>query len=105
MQYMTICLQMIQDRPEMYDQLLKNRNLFPELKRYALDLKDRHEFWMEQLSQARPGSSPAQIASETGEIALKELEDYLPPAYPQEEDEVLSLDGARAFITRPMRPA
>ena len=105
MQYMTICFRMIQDRPEMYDQLLNNGNLLPTLKRHALDLKDRHELWMEQLSQARPDSSPSQIASEAGEIALKELEDSLPPVCPQEEDEVLSLDGAMAFITRHMRPA
>ena len=87
MQYMTICLQMIQDRPGMYDQLLNNRTLLPTLERYAKDLKDRHEFWMEQLSQTRPGSSPSQIASEAGEIALKELEDSLPPVYPQDEED------------------
>ena len=105
MQYKSICLLMIQERPAMYDQLLKARTLWPELKRYAEELKDRHEFWMEHLSQRWPGSSPSQIASEAGEIARKELEDSLPPAYPQDEEELPSLDGAMAFITRPMRPA
>lgn len=105
MQYMTICLQMIQDRPELYDQHLKSRTLLPALKRYALDLKDLHEFWMERLSQSKPGSSPMQIASEAGEIARRELEDSLPPVFPADEEEVLSLDAAMAFITRHTRPA
>lgn len=105
MQYMTICLQKIQGRPRMYDQLLNNRTLLPALERYAQDLKDRHELWMEYLSQMRPGSSPSQIASEAGEIALKELEDSLPPVYPQDEDGPLTLDGAMAFISRHTRPA
>jgi len=105
MQYKSICLLMIQERPALYDRLLKDRTLWPELNRYTEDLKDRHEFWMEQLSQRWPGSSPSQIASEAGEIARKELEDTLPPVYPQDEEEVLSLDGAMAFITRHMPPA
>lgn len=105
MQYKSICLLMIQERPELYDQLLKDRNLMPELNRYAQELKDRHEFWMEELSQARPGSSPSQIASEAGEIARKELEDSLPPAYPEDEEEIFSLDAAMAFIRRHTPPA
>ena len=105
MQYMTICLRMIQARPRMYDQLLNNRTLKPTLERHAQDLKERHEFWMEQLSKTMPGGSPSQIASEAGEIARKELEDYLPHASPQDEEEPLTLDGAMAFITRHTRPA
>ena len=35
MQYKTICLQMIQDRPEMYDRLLSQRTLLPTLDRFA----------------------------------------------------------------------
>lgn len=100
MQYKTICLQMIQDRPQMYDQLLKNRNLLPTLEHYATQLKTSHLDWQELLSQARPDSSAIQISSEALEIALQELEDSLPPAFPQDEDEPLSLDAAMAFITR-----
>lgn len=100
MHYKTICLQMIQDRPEMYDSLLKNRTLLPTLERYASQLKTSHLDWRELLSQARPGSSESQTAGEALEIALQELEDSLPPAFPQDEDEPLSLDAAMAFITR-----
>ena len=37
---------------------------------YAIDLKASHEAWKEQLSQARPGSDPSQIASEAMELAI-----------------------------------
>ncbi len=105
MHYKSICLQMIQGRPQMYDQLLSNRTLLPTLERYAIQLRNSHLDWKETLTQARPGSSETQIASEAMEIALQELKDSLPAAYPQDEDETLSLDGAMAFIlghrTRP----
>lgn len=106
MQYKTMTLQMIQDRrPEMYDQLLAKRSLLPALDRYSVQLRNSHQTWKERLSQARPGSSESQIASEALEIALKQLEDSLPLACPQDEDEALSLDAAMAFITRPTRAA
>ena len=104
MHYKTICLQMIQDRPEMYDQLLRKRMLLPTLERYAVQLRTSHLEWKELLSQARPGSE-SQIASEAMEIALKELEDSLPAAIPPGENEVLSLDAAMAFLNRPTPPA
>lgn len=100
MKYKTICLQMIQDRPEMYDHLLKNRNLLPTLEHYASQFRTSHLDWIELLSQSRPDSDASQIASEALEIALQELEDSLPPVSPQDEDEPLSLDAAMAFITR-----
>ena len=105
MQYKTICLHMIQERPQMYDQLLSKRILLPTLERYAIQLRTSHQTWKELLSQAEPGSSESQIASEAMEIALKELEDSLPPASPPDEDETLSLDGAMAFIRLHTPPA
>ena len=56
--------------------------------------------WQEQLSRARPGSDPAQIASEALEIALSELEGRLPPVSPPPEDEAPSLEEAVAFLRR-----
>lgn len=105
MQYKTICLQLIQDRPEMYDQLLSSRTLLATLERSAIQLRDRHLQWKALLSQASPGSDPSQVASEALEIALKELEDSLPPVFPPDEDEPLSLDAAMAFLRRPTSPA
>ena len=98
MQYKTIVLELLQQRPEMHEQLRKDRKLLPTLEIYARELKTSHEAWKEILSQARPGSDPSQIASEALEMALKELEDRLPSESPQDEQEPLSLDAAMAFI-------
>ena len=63
--------------------------LLPTLEQLASELKTSHEAWKEQLSQARPGSSESQIASEALEIALKELEDCLPSASPPDDSAML----------------
>ena len=101
MQYKTIILELLQQRPEMHEQLRKERKLLPTLEIYAKELKESHEAWKEQLSQAKPGSHPSQIAGEAMEMALKDLEDRLPPVSPTDDHETLSLDGAMAFIRSP----
>jgi len=98
MQYKTIVLALLQQRPEMHDQLRRERKLLTTLEMYARELKTSHEAWKETLGQARPASDPSQIASEAMEMALKELEDRLPSESPPEGNEALSLDEAMAFI-------
>ena len=98
MQYKTIVLQLLEQRPEIHNQLRKNRELLPTLERFADQLKTRHEAWKDRLSQAKPGSDQSQIASEAMEMALKELEDRLPSASHRSDNEELSLDTAMAFI-------
>jgi hypothetical protein len=56
MQYKTIILELLQQRPEMHEQLRKERKLLPALELYAKELKASHESWKEVLSQAKPGS-------------------------------------------------
>ena len=98
MQYKTIVLALLQQRPEMHEELRKNRKLPPTLEIYAHELKASHESWKETLSEARPGSDQTQIASEAMEMAIKELEDRLPSVSPPDDKEALSLDAALAFI-------
>jgi hypothetical protein len=105
MQYKTIVLELLQQRPEMHNQLRSKRMLLPTLERYASELKASHEAWKDHLSQARPGSDRSQIASEALEIALKELQDRLPSGSPPDENEPLSVEGAMAFIRRHTPPA
>ena len=100
MQYKTIIFELLQQRPQMHDQLRKSRKLLPTLELYARELKTSHEAWKEMLSQTRPGSDPSQIASEALEMALKEMEDRLPSASPQDGNEALFLDAAMAFLRR-----
>ena len=80
MQYKTIVLQLLEQQPELYNQLRNRRQLLPALETYSDQLKTLHEREMETLAEARPGSDPIQISSEALETALKEFEDRLPTA-------------------------
>jgi hypothetical protein len=100
MQYKTIVLQLLEQRPEIYDQLRKQRQVLPTMEHYANELRTLHLAWKETLTQAAPGVDQSQIASEAMERALKDLEDRLQSGSPQEGQEALSLDQAMAFIRR-----
>jgi hypothetical protein len=84
MQYKTIVLELLKQRPQLYDQLRKEDKLMERMEFLAAELKMRHDFWKEQLSRTRPKADPGQIASEAMELALKGLEDYLPPESPED---------------------
>jgi hypothetical protein len=101
MKYKSIIHEMLQQRPQMHEQLRKKRKLLSTLELYARELKTSHEAWKELLSQLRPGSDPIQIASEALEMALKELEDRLPSESPRNQHEAVFLDAAMMFIRRP----
>jgi len=102
MLYKTIILELLQQRPQMHEQLRKSRKLLTTLETYARELKTRHEAWKEDLSELRPGSDPSQIAAEAMEMALKELvEDRLPSESPPCETEAFPLGEAIAFIRSP----
>jgi hypothetical protein len=98
MQYKTIVLELLQQRQEMHDQLRRERKLLTTMEQFARELKTSHEAWMETLSRQNPGTSQEQIASEALEMALRDLEDRLPPASKRSDNEALSLDAAMAFI-------
>jgi len=98
MQYKTIILQLLEQNPQLRDQLKKDRQMLPTMERYARELKTRHEAWKETLTQTMPGSDEIQIASAALEIALKEVEDRLPSGSHPDDKELLTLDEAMAFI-------
>jgi hypothetical protein len=105
MQYKTIALELLQQRPPLHEKLRQERMLLAAVNRYATELKARHEAWTEQLAKTRPGSDPSQLASEALELALKELEDSLPAASPADANGAPSLDAAMAYLRRHMPPA
>ena len=105
MQYKTIVLQLLEQHPEIRDQLKRHRQMLPTMERYARELKTRHETWKDRLFQATPGSDETQIASEALELAIKELEDRLQTDFPPQEDEALSLDEGMTFLRRHTPPA
>ena len=97
MQYKTIILELVQQRPELHEQLRTSRKLLPTVEALATELKDRHDAWKDQLLQARPESAPQQITSEALEIALHEMENRF-SCEPPNDHEPLSLDNAMRFV-------
>jgi hypothetical protein len=98
MQYKTIVLEMLEQRTQLHEQLRQQRKLLTTMETYAKELKASHEAIRDELQKANPGSNPMQVSSEAFELALKELEDRLPPVSAMDAPEELSLDGAMAFI-------
>jgi hypothetical protein len=96
--YKTIILALLQQRPEIYDQLRRSRMLMKTLDHYSGALKTSHEAWKDRLSQANPGTGEIELASQALEIALREIEDCLTSGSPPNRSEPLSLDAAIAFI-------
>jgi hypothetical protein len=105
MQYKTIALELLKQRTQMYDQLRRERKLMEAMEACATWLKEKHDAWTEQLAQARPTADPGQIASEAMELAIRDLEERLPPESPADESEPLSLDEVMAFLRRHTPPA
>jgi hypothetical protein len=105
MLYKTIVLALLQETPLIYDQLLKHRTLLPTLEQYAAELRTHHHAWQDRLLLAKPSSDPRQIASAALEMALAELEERLPSGSRPDAMQPLSLDGALAFLNRPLPPA
>jgi hypothetical protein len=97
MQYKTITLEMIKQRPQLYEQLRASKTLLATMERYAVILKASHEAWMEELSATHPNSDRSQISSEALEHALKVLGQDLDSNSTTEEDE-LDLDAAMTHI-------
>ena len=98
MQYKTIILQLLRQRPKLHDQLRRKRRLLAVVDNLASELKTRHESWMEILTEAKSDIEPSQVASTAMENALQETESRLRLAFPPDDQEPLSLDAAMAFI-------
>lgn len=105
MQYKTIIMELINDQPELAMQLRRQRQMLATIETYAVELKNRHEAWKEELSQARPGSHPSQIASEALDLAIEEIRDRLASASATDEADAPSLDAAMGYLRRHTPPA
>jgi hypothetical protein len=101
MMYKTICLGLLEQRPQLYEQLRKQRTLLPTLNQMAGELKASHQAWIEELQATRPGSD-SQIADEAMELAVSDLQDRL--SADSEQEAQAFLDSAMAFL-RPTPPA
>jgi hypothetical protein len=98
MRYMTLVLEILNQRPQLQDQLRKDRKLLPMMEQYARELKESHLAWMTLLTRLRSGNEKDQICSEALELALKELRRSLPPDSRRFKNERVFLDAAMLFI-------
>jgi hypothetical protein len=105
MQYKTIVLELIQQQPELHEQLRASRTLPATMDACALELKASHQEWIDRLGQRRPRSDRSQIAAEAMELAIQDLRDRLLCASSRDETEPMSLDAAMSFIRRHTPPA
>jgi hypothetical protein len=100
MLYKTIILELIQDRPELYERLRSTKRLLPTVDAYAIDLRASHETWKGTIGRQRPESDPTRISSEALELAIEEIRDRLPSESATVEAEGPSLDGAMSFLRK-----
>jgi hypothetical protein len=99
MPYKAIVLELLKQRPTLYDRLRESRMLLQSLELYASELQTNHESWEDLLTQAKPESDGRQIASEALEIALIEMEDSL-----DSMSEASSLEEVLASVRRRTPP-
>jgi hypothetical protein len=104
-QYKTLTLELICDKPELYERLRSTKRLLPAMDAYAIELKTSHDAWKDRIGRASPGSDPSQIAAEALELAIQDLRESLPSKSPKDEAGPLSLDAAMNFLRRHSPPA
>ncbi len=86
MHYKTIALELIQDRPGLYERLRMSKRLLPSMEAYAEDLKNLHDDWKATLQKNRMHADPYAIAAEALEMAIQDLQDRLPCDAPTDQD-------------------
>ncbi len=101
MNYKTIALRLLEDRPELYEQLRQRRLLLQTLDDCAWTLKTSHEAWRETLTRLRPESDPRQLASEALELAIQNLAVCLSQSLITDERDIPSLDEAMTYLRPP----
>jgi hypothetical protein len=98
MLYKTIALELLQDRPQLYEELRSTKRLLPTLETYAIELKDLHQQWKARLRQARPNIDPTRLANEALELATEQFQARLPSESQTDEANPLSLDAMMSYL-------
>ena len=104
MNYKTITLGLLQERPELYERLRSSKRLLTAMDVYAGELKVSHEHWKDQLGRSSRECDPRQIASQAMELAIEDLQARLPSASPKDEAELMT-DAATGLPRHHTPPA
>ena len=78
MHYKTIVLELLQDRPELHNQLRKPADAAADAGKLRQPVEDQPRSLEGTTPEGEVGQRPSQIASEALEFALQELVDCLP---------------------------
>jgi hypothetical protein len=100
MQYKTIIMELLEQRPQIHEELRRSRELLPTIELYARELKENHQAWKERLRQTKPGSDPSQITGEAMELATKDMEGRFPSEFSRNEIDAFPRDRAMANTSR-----
>lgn len=98
MLYKTIVLELLQNRPQIHEQLRRQRMVLKTMEYYAAELKELHEAWKQHLSWAKPNSDESQITSQAMELALHDLEALLPSDSSSADTDQPSLDDFMTWL-------
>lgn len=104
MHYKTIIFRLLEQQPQLYEQLQRERAALMTVERKAVQLKHRHAAWTEVLTQAQPDSSPNQILSAALELAVRDLEELLATEAAMTDLPAPSLEAAMEFVRRHSSP-
>lgn len=97
MLYKTIILQLLEDRPQIYNQLKAERKSLATIEALALQLKAEQQAVLADLKQACPEVDQTQLASQSLELALAELVAELDRSLHPEPDKDSSSEQTKGF--------
>ncbi|MCY2968470.1 MAG: hypothetical protein NT069_33400 [Planctomycetota bacterium] len=104
MPYKTIVLGLLEQRKGLYRELCRRQKTLQTVNQLALILKTRHDALKSRLWDQRPESEASQTASETLELAIREIQNLLSCCEHREPPEAHSLDAAMEFL-RVVKPS
>ncbi|WP_437193947.1 hypothetical protein [Planctomicrobium sp. SH527] len=102
MQYKTIAMELIEQRPQMHEKLKRERKLLTTMETIARELKASHEEISRDLASEQPQMEASLISSQATEMAITEMQDRMPPVNPKGEEDELSLDQIMASLSSPL---
>lgn len=97
MQYKTMVLELIENRPSLHQQLASNDSLLSTMNHLAEELRTSHLDHLMLLHQTESNAPSIPLKHEAMEIAIAEIEKALDMMTPT-SGELLSIDEAIAFI-------